>query len=186
MHNLIKDGAVIQDDAWQLLRLPAAAPATDNATTQAEVSPESVHVPDGPTIVPLSVWQAQRAALSKRAQIGVWLASDERPQTLRGDVDKLSLIAVEFPVFTDGRGYSIAFTLRAHYGYRGELRAFGDVLRDQLFYMQRVGFNAFAVRADRDAQDALKGLSDFSESYQQSWDKAPLFRRMQRQPQVAL
>ncbi|WP_334190104.1 DUF934 domain-containing protein, partial [Noviherbaspirillum sp.] len=63
----------------------------------------------------------------------------------------------------------------------GELRAIGDVLRDQLFYMSRVGFDAFVVRADRDVHDALKGLTDFSEPYQSSWDrKSPLFRRVQR------
>jgi hypothetical protein len=56
-------------------------------------------------------------------------------------------------------------------GWTGELRAIGDVLRDQLFSMQRVGFDAYAVRADRDIHDALKGLSDFSETYQASVDQ---------------
>jgi len=172
MHNLIKDGVVVGEDDWVLLRLPG------------DDTPASVSVPDGAVIVPLAVWQAQRSTLLARPRVGVWLASDERPQALQDDLDHLALIAVEFPVFTDGRGYSTAFTLRAHYHYRGELRAFGDVLRDQLFYMQRVGFNAFAVRADRDVFDALKGLADFSDSYQQSWDKAPLFRRARRLPVV--
>ena len=117
-----------------------------------------------------------------RKDIGVWLASDERPEALKDDAAKLTMIAIDFPKFADGRGYSIAYNLRARYDYTGELRAVGDVLRDQLFYMQRVGFNSFAVRADRDVNDALKGLSDFSESYQQSWDKkTPLFRRVDRQ-----
>jgi uncharacterized protein (DUF934 family) len=88
---------------------------------------------------------------------------------------------VDFPKFTDGRGYSIAYNLRARLGYTGELRAIGDVLRDQLFYMQRVGFDAFAVRADKNIHDAVKGLTDFSEKYQTSWDeKNPLFRRVKR------
>jgi len=169
MDNLIKDGVVVGADDWQLLH------ATDNQT------PEATPVPDGRVIVPLALWQAQRTALLQREHVGVWLASDARAQALTDDVARLALIAVEFPKFTDGRGYTIAYTLRARYGYRGELRAFGDVLRDQLFYMQRVGFNAFAVRADRDVHDAARGLSDFSESYQQSWDKAPLFRRVQRE-----
>ena len=91
------------------------------------------------------------------------------------------MIAVDFPKFADGRGYSIAYNLRARLGYSGELRAIGDVLRDQMFYMQRVGFDAFAPRADRSIEDALKGLSDFSEKYQTSWDeKLPLFRRVHR------
>jgi len=178
MHNLIKNGAVIEDDDWLLLPLQPASADADSA-------PESVVVPEDKVIVPLSVWQAQRDALSQRPQIGVWLTGNQRPHVLRDDLDRLAVIAIEFPIFTDGRGYSSAYTLRAHYGYRGELRAFGDVLRDQLFYMQRVGFDAFAVRPDRDAHDALRGLSVFSGSYQQSWDeKLPLFRRVDRQAGV--
>jgi len=100
---------------------------------------------------------------------------------LKDDIARMPVIAIDFPKFADGRGYSIAYNLRARLAYTGELRAIGDVLRDQLFYMQRVGFNAFAVRADRDIHDALKGLTDFSEPYQASWDqKSPLFRRTQR------
>ena len=96
-------------------------------------------------------------------------------------VSTLPLIAVDFPNFADGRGYSIAYQLRARQGFEGELRAIGDVLRDQLFYMQRVGFNAFATRPDRSIDDALKGLTDFSDTYQTSWDqKTPLFRRVPR------
>lgn len=165
---IILDGKIV-DDAWTVLRLDEAQ------------LPESVAIPDGPVLVPLAVWQAQHAILAVRPMTGVWLASAERAEALREDIAKLSLIAVDFPKFTDGRGYSIAYNLRSRLNYQGELRAIGDVLRDQLFYMQRVGFNAFAVRADRSIDDALKGLSDFSTSYQASIDqKAPLFRRTER------
>ena len=167
-NQIIKNKAVVNDD-WTLLRLSEGE------------TPEAVSVPAGKVIVPLKVWQAQQAALQSRAEVGVWLASDERPETLKGEVDKFSVIAVEFPKFADGRGYSIAFNLRARLGYTGELRAIGDVLRDQLFYMQRVGFDVFATRPDRNIHDALKGLTDFSETYQTSLDqKNPLFRRVQR------
>ena len=83
---------------------------------------------------------------------------------------------------TDARSSASAWlNLRARLGYTGELRAIGDVLRDQLFLMQRVGFDAFAVREDKNIHDALKGLTDFSEVYSNSWDqKSPLFRRVQR------
>jgi uncharacterized protein (DUF934 family) len=92
-----------------------------------------------------------------------------------------SVIAVDFPRFGDGRGYSLAYHLRTRLNYHGELRAIGDVLRDQLFYMQRVGFDSFAPRADKDIHEALKGLSDFSLNYQASVDQpSPLFRRVQR------
>jgi uncharacterized protein (DUF934 family) len=90
-------------------------------------------------------------------------------------------VAVDFPKFTDGRGYSIAYNLRMRLGYQGELRAIGDVLRDQLFSMQRVGFDAYEPRADRSIDDALKGLTVFSETYQASVDnRVPLFRRHAR------
>jgi len=166
--DIIKNKAVVSDD-WVVLRL------AENET------PESVVVPAGKVIVPLKVWLAQREILQARAEIGVWLNSDERPEMLQGEVEKFAVIAVNFPRFADGRGYSIAYNLRARLDYRGELRAIGDVLRDQLFYMQRVGFDAFAVRAGKNIHDALKGLTDFSETYQTSWDqKNPLFRRVQR------
>lgn len=168
MRNIIKNKSVVADD-WTVLRLTE------------EQTPEAVAVPAGKVIVPLTVWQAQRAALEGRADLGVWIASSERPEELKDDLARFALIAVDFPKFADGRGYSIAYNLRARLGYTGELRAIGDVLRDQLFYMQRVGFDAFAVREDKNIHDALKGLTDFSEVYQTSWDrKSPLFRRVQR------
>jgi uncharacterized protein (DUF934 family) len=165
---IIKNKSIVDDD-WRVLRLG------ENDTS------ESVAVPPGKVIVPLKVWQAQRDALQHRADIGVWLASDERAEDLQNEVGKFSVIAVDFPKFADGRGYSIAYHLRVRLGYRGELRAIGDVLRDQMFYLQRVGFDAFATRGDKDIHEALKGLNDFSLSYQASSDeKLPLFRRVQR------
>ncbi len=173
MNMIIKNKAIVADD-WTVLRL------------QEQETPENVIVAAGKVIVPLQVWQAQRAALKDRKEIGVWLASDERPEELKGDIEKFSVIAVDFPKFSDGRGYSIAFNLRARLGYSGELRAIGDVLRDQLFYLQRVGFDAFAPRPDRKIEDVIKGLSDFSEVYQTSFDqKLPLFRRVQRKANEA-
>ena len=166
---IIKNKAVVNDD-WTVLRLKEGE------------TPEGINVPAGKIIVPLKVWLAQRDALQGRPDRGVWLASDERPELLKGEVEKFSVIAVNFPRFGDGRSYSIAYNLRARLGYSGELRAIGDVLRDQMFYMQRVGFDAFAPRPDRDIHEALKGLSDFSEVYQTSVDqKFPLFRRVQRE-----
>lgn len=168
MRKIIKNKDIVSDD-WTVLRLVE------------DQTPETVVVPEGRVIVPLKVWQAQRAALEGRAEPGVWIASSERPEDLQDDLGRFKVVAVDFPKFMDGRGYSIAWILRTRLGYQGELRAIGDVLRDQLFYMQRVGFDAFAVREDKDINDALKGLSDFSEVYQASWDrKSPLFRRVQR------
>lgn len=168
MRKIIKDRAIVNDD-WQVLKLAEGE------------TPEAVTVPTGKQIVPLQVWLTQKTTLAARDDIGVWLASDERPEQLKEDAKSLPVIAVNFPNFADGRGYSIAYNLRARIGFDGELRAIGDVLRDQLFYMSRVGFNAFATREDRSIEDALKGLTDFSEVYQTSWDqKTPLFRRASR------
>lgn len=169
MREIIKNREIVADD-WNVLRLAE----TD--------TPEHVAVPAGKTIVPLPVWLAQRATLSQRSDIAVWFPSDAQASELGEDIQRFPLLAIDFPKFSDGRGYSIAFNLRQRLHYQGELRAIGDVLRDQLFYMQRVGFNAFATRPDRSIQDALKGLTDFSERYQAAWDeKNPLFRRAERQ-----
>jgi uncharacterized protein (DUF934 family) len=168
---IIKNKTVVNDD-WYVLRLGESD------------TPETVQVPTGKIIVPLQVWQAQRDTLQARAQLGVWLGSAERAEDLQHDLDRFAVIAVDFPKFADGRGYSIAYHLRVRLGYQGELRAIGDVLRDQMFYMQRAGFDAFAPRADKDIHEALKGLSDFSVTYQASADEAqPLFRRVSRRGQ---
>ena len=115
---------------------------------------------------------------ARREPVGVWLDGSDDVSVLADAIATIPLIAINFPKFTDGRGYSAASLLRTRYGFKGELRAIGDVLRDQLFYLQRVGFNAFAVRADKDIADALNALKDFSETYQASTiDPIPLFRR---------
>jgi uncharacterized protein (DUF934 family) len=169
---IIKGRAIVADD-WQVLRLDEGQSA-DQAV-----------VPQGKVIVPLAVWQAQQASLASRDSIGVWLGADERPEELKGQLDRFAVVAIDFPKFTDGRGYSIAYNLRKRLAYTGELRAIGDVLRDQLFSMHRVGFDAYATRADRSIEDALKGLTDFSETYQASIDQPlPLFRRAERTVQT--
>jgi uncharacterized protein (DUF934 family) len=162
MPQFIKDGAIVED-RWTLLR--EAASVADVPRTQA-------------AIVPVALWLREREALRGRADIGVWLGPSDDPDALASDCPALPLIAVDFPQFSDGRGYSIARLLRERYAFSGELRAIGDVLRDQLYYLAQCGFNAFAVRGDRDIEDALKGLSDFSDNYQATWTRpAPLFRR---------
>ncbi|MGE5640823.1 MAG: DUF934 domain-containing protein [Clostridia bacterium] len=87
-------------------------------------------------------------------------------------------VEVNFPKFGDGRGYSIARLLRERYGYRGELRAVGEVVKDHLLYMESVGFDSFLLRDGEDAEDALRGFRVFSEAYQASVARPlPLFRR---------
>lgn len=93
-------------------------------------------------------------------------------------IGALGIIAVNFPKYSDGRGYSIARLLRERYGYKGELRAVGVVARDHLQLMAQCGFDSFLLREGEDAQAALAAFDDFSESYQaNAAQPVPLFRR---------
>ena len=161
MRRLISYGAV-RADRYTLVRQAASLADLPEAT---------------PVIVPLSLWLATRAALVARGDAGVWLAPADDPATLAPDVRRVPVIAVLFPVFTDGRGFSTARLLRERYGYAGELRAFGDVGRDQLYLLRQAGFDAFAFDAGRDADAALAGLGDFSDGYQATVLRTPWFRR---------
>lgn len=151
MPQIIKHGEVVSDD-WQVL-------------TAADIEASGIPA-TGRIIVPLSTWQSQRDALKQRGNVAVWLEAGEEPEAIADDIGTLPLVAINFPIFRDGRGYSYARELRQRFGYKGEVRAIGDVLQDQLFYMWRCGFDAFAVRADRDIHEALKGLSVYSVTYQ--------------------
>jgi uncharacterized protein (DUF934 family) len=135
----------------------------------------------GDVIVPLALWTESRDALSgHEGRLGVWLAGNDDPADIAQDLSHFALIAVRFASFTDGRGYSIGRLLRERYGWRGELRAIGDVQRDQLFYLLRCGFDAFALRDADDMENALAAFNDFSEAYQTAVDRpVPLFRRRQ-------
>ncbi|WP_319238992.1 DUF934 domain-containing protein [uncultured Propionivibrio sp.] len=166
MTEIIKDARIV-DDAWQTLKLAEGDAA------------ETVVLPTTPTLVPLAVWRTRRDdLLARKIPFGLWLDSHEGPEEIADDLKHFALIAVNFPKFADGRGYSTARLLRERYGYAGELRAIGDVLRDQLFLLRRCGFDAFALRADKDIRDALAGFEVFSERYQAAVDEPlPLFRR---------
>ena len=163
MQRLIKNGAVV-NDSWHVLDKDATLDGLPNSDS---------------IIVPLALWLEHSHALKARdGGLGVWLDSDEEVESIAGDLDQFQVIALNFPVFSDGRNYSNARLLRDRYQYQGEVRAIGDVLRDQLFFMQRCGFDAFALRADRNADEALESLKDFSNTYQAATDQPlPLFRR---------
>lgn len=161
MQKLIKDGAIVDD----------------RYVTVTESESGELPLPAAPVLVRLATWQKHRDALLAHPHgRGVLLEPDEFADTVAGDLAHLDVIAIEFPAFADGRGYSTAALLRGRLGYRGELRAVGDVFKDTLFYQQRVGFNAFALREGKDIEDALSGLTTFSVSYQGAVDRAPLYR----------
>lgn len=134
-------------------------------------------IPDaGQVLVPLKIWQENKADLTARAQngdLGVWLSPDCNPEELASDANTLKLIAFDFPVFKFGQAYSGAVLLRTRYGYTGEIRAFGDIWRDQLFYLARCGFTQFRIKLGKSVEDAVAAFNDFSIPYQTSADQLP-------------
>ncbi len=162
---VIREGRV-EPDPWSYLGL-------------GEDAPVPAELPPGAVLVPLATWKERRDSLRARSQpVGVWLGPADDPAELAGDLAMLPLVAIHFPKFTDGRGYSTAVLLRRRHGYRGELRAFGDVGRDQLFYQKRCGFDSFRLAPHRDPEAALASLTPFSVRYQGSVDDPqPLFRK---------
>jgi len=158
---LVEGRAQILEDAWTVFE--------DGAGWNGEAE----------AIVPLATALAQPQRLLAARPVGIWLSPTDEPAQVVPLLDSIDLIAVQFPKFGDGRGFSTAALLRTRHAWRGELRAIGDVLRDQLFFMKRVGFDSFALRADRSIEEAVASLSDFSDSYQGSVEPAlPAFRRV--------
>jgi uncharacterized protein (DUF934 family) len=129
-------------------------------------------LPEGAIVVSLKRWQAERDVLMGRnAPLGVCLTSDQSPEALGDDVHRFALIELEFPKFRDGRGYSWARLLRQRLGYKGEVRAVGDVLRDQWLFMSRVGVDAFEVRPGTRLEDFRAALSEQTVFYQPASDR---------------
>ncbi|MFN0315789.1 MAG: DUF934 domain-containing protein [Burkholderiales bacterium] len=144
----------------------------------AHLAASSSEVPTGSWIVPLAFWRANKERLLNRIhEIGVMLEPADDPKELADVAGQLPVIAIRFPSFTDGRGYSSARLLRERHGFKGEIRAVGDVWRDQIFLMARCGFDAFELREDQDVEAVLAAFEDFSEVYQAANDRGPLFAR---------
>jgi uncharacterized protein (DUF934 family) len=129
-------------------------------------------LPEGAkVIVSLERWQVEREALRQRnAAVGISLKSDQSPLLIKDDLDHLSLVALEFPKFTDGRAFSYARVLRDRLGYRGEIRAFGQVLRDQYLFMLRCGIDTIEPPAEKRVEGYADALKEFSVFYQPTND----------------
>jgi uncharacterized protein (DUF934 family) len=157
---IIKERRIV-DDAFVHVAADAAVPAT------------------GDIIVGLDRYRELRASLLERGtKLGVRLKSNEEAKSVAEFLPELAVIAIEFPGFKDGRGYSTARLLRDRFGYKGELRAVGDVLRDQLFYMERCGINAYELKAGKNIEGALEAFSELSVTYQGAVDDPrPHYRR---------
>jgi uncharacterized protein (DUF934 family) len=203
MSKLIKQVAgvpqIVSDDAWQIVRLPVVQEEVKkqagkvvlfkltNAESATAEQIADTQVPAGKVVLPLSVWLARKAEFAARVaagEVGVWLEAYELVETLvadQADLNVFPVIGVFVERHADGRVFSTASLLRTRFGFRNELRAFGDVLRDQLFFLNRCGFSAFEIRADRSTEEALASLRDFSEPYQAAVVvDQPLWRRHAR------
>ena len=148
---LIRDGALVED-RWTRV-------ADDGA------------MPDGPAIVSLARWQAEREALiGRNGALGLLLASSEAPEAVAGDLERFALICPDFPKFQDGRAFSAARKLRQRFGFKGELRAVGNVLRDQFLFMVRCGFDSFEVADGAVVGQWSRAVSEISVAYQPAAD----------------
>jgi uncharacterized protein (DUF934 family) len=197
---LNKGATSIIADEWTLINLPESQAEQrvqagkvvlfkltgENTVTDAQIA-DTVIPASGKVIVPLRVFLARKDALQRRmdkGEVGVWLATHEMLQDLTNalpDLNVLPIIAIFVERFADGRIFSLGTLLRTRYGYKNTLRAFGDVLRDQLFFHKRSGFDQFVIRADRSVTDAVASLNDFSAPYQGAVDEPrPVFKRYNR------
>lgn len=137
------------------------------------------NLPSGDVYVPFDEWKSSRDALLKRnSRLGVILENTDNVAELIEDFDRLDLVVLQFPKMADGRAFTQARLLRERFGYKGEIRAVGDVLHDQIFYMQRCGFNSFEMRPDQDIPTALGAFDEMTVTYQPAADEElPIWRR---------
>ena len=149
MKQIIKDGLIVEN-SWQHW--------TESGTTVSDIIGGRRQV-----IVPLQFLEEHAHQWADPTLcMGALLMPDEEPERLLPYLGKLSLIAIHFPSFADGRGYSSGQLLRTRHGFAGELRAVGDILRDQLYFLNRCGFNAFELREDQDLEAALAAFTDYA------------------------
>jgi len=152
---LIKNNRIVRDK-WHVLR-------------KAELLPES-----GPVLVSWAVWCNRRSELVERGGLlGVMLESDDPVEPLLEDLSHLNLIAVNFPGFSDGRGFSTARLLRERHGFTGELRAAGYVIRDQVSFLKRCGFDAFEFSDSASLAPWEQLEHEISIQYQPTGDHKP-------------
>ncbi|UTW13902.1 DUF934 domain-containing protein [Marinobacterium rhizophilum] len=160
---LLINREVVAQDSWQFL----------DAEATLEQAPQ-----DGDLVVPLALFLEHRAQLvSRNGRLGVQFNGDDDIEVLLADLSGLALVAIEFPVFRDGRGFSQARLVRRA-GFTGQLRAVGDVTRDRLDHMQRCGFDALAVPDDRFKPEVLNAFGEVSVHYQAGADDPrPIYRQ---------
>jgi uncharacterized protein (DUF934 family) len=160
---LIKGTEVVSNDGWRNIADDQPVPAT------------------GDVVVGLARLLSGTDLASHQGKLGVRLDPEDDLGQLVPNLAKVALVAIHFPKFGDGRGYSKARLLRERHGFKGELRAVGEVLGDQLFYMHRCGFDSYELVEGKSVEAALRCLRDFSVTYQAATDDPrPLYRRVSR------
>jgi len=126
---------------------------------------------DGAVLVSLARFEAERDALLARdAPLGVWLASNQQPGGLAKDLARIALVALDFPVFSDGRGFSSARLLRERLGFKGEIRAIGDVLCEQVPFMLRSGIDRFEMKSPKALEELRAVVGEVRVVYQPTGD----------------
>ena len=190
----------IQDDDWVIIDLPVIEveikkqagkvvqfKLTGEAYPKSEQIEKTVIPASGNIILPLQVYAKNKVRLAERfskGEIGIWLLTHEEIEKYiasEEEINQFSIIAIKTEKFADGRIFSIAARIRNKFRFTHDLRAIGDVLKDQLYFLKRVGFSSYVIREDRNADEALEALYDFSDPYQGAFDlKEPVWRRKKR------
>jgi uncharacterized protein (DUF934 family) len=165
--SLLKAGR-LTNDTWTVLTDDAALPA------------------GGPLLVSLARWEKERELLRTRNDaIGVQLPNSAAVETISADLDRIELVTLHFPKFNDGRAFSQARQLRERHGFKGELRATGQVLRDQLLFMARCGFDAFEIAKGEPVEAWEAALAEFTVFYQPTGDGRAVASGLRRVRQPA-
>ncbi len=158
---LDKTGQLIENDPWIFLPKDFGGPVT------------GAH-----QVLPLQFWQASEPGAISRDALGIWFDSDEEPEVVAEYLASWPCIGIHFPTFMDGRGFSLARLIREQHNYQGDLRAFGHIIPDQLFFLTRCGFSTFLLNDSSQSFEPEMYFDNFSVNYQTSADQAePLFRR---------
>ena len=196
---LILNNRIVKDD-WETIMLPkidvevkkqAGKVVMFKLTGDNSPTPEQVDKTkfsnSGNVILPMKVFLKHKIQLQtrlKNKEIGIWIDTHEEIESFIEEIEDINafpILAIRVGKFADGRIFSIGSQLRTKFKYKNILRAFGDVLRDQLFFLKRTGFDSYLIREDRNANDALNALKDFTLPYQGAInDPMPAWKKVNR------
>lgn len=199
MSQLIKGNQIVQDE-WTRVIPPTFGDEPvrkqagkvvmfklhgEETFTQRQI--EATQIPaTGKVLIPFTIWHANKEALQTRmaaGEVGIVLQTHEPIESLVeafNDLNSLPIIAIFVEKFADGRNFTLGNLLRTRYDFKHELRAIGDIMRDQLYFLKRSGFDSFLIKEGRNAEEAIASLSDFTQPYQGAVNDVPVWRRLDR------